>query len=337
MLNFEEKAYLADFSKVTGLKTKIESYVDEITAGGIENIFLVGIGGTISLMYPMESFIKKHSKIPVYTENAAEIVLGVNCSLSEKSAVILYSESGTTKETVAAAEYCKSRGIPTIGVSGADNSPLANALKYPIVSSEGDYYSSDADYIRLYMIVSRLLYRLGDYPAYDAFLKALGDLPKALCDVKVKVDPAALKFATEYKDEPYHMLVGSGNMWGETYCYAMCILEEMQWIHTKAIHAAEFFHGTLELVDDKTSVILLKGEDQTRPLTDRVEKFVTRYTEKVTVFDTKDYALEGIPTQFRADFSPIVMTAILGRVSAHLEVVRNHSLALRRYYRKVEY
>ena len=51
------------------------------------------------------------------------------------------------------------------------------------------------------------------------------------------------------------MLVGSGNLWGSTYCFAMCYLEEMQWIHTKSITAPEFFHGTLELLEEDTSIM----------------------------------------------------------------------------------
>ena len=33
----------------------------------------------------------------------------------------------------------------------------------------------------------------------------------------------------------------------------------MQWIKTKSIHAAEFFHGTIELCEEGTSLIMLYG------------------------------------------------------------------------------
>ena len=62
--------------------------------------------------------------------------------------------------------------------------------------------------------------------------------------------------AEDFKDTDYHMVIGSGMLWGEAYDYAMCILEEMQWIKTKSIHAAEFFHGTIELCEEGTSLIL---------------------------------------------------------------------------------
>ena len=159
----------------------------------------------------------------------------------------------------------------------------------------------------------------------------------------IVVTPRALQYSMARRlssvvpDTDYHFLVGGGNLWGFTYLYSMCILEEMQWLRTTRVHSAEFFHGSLELLEEDTSVIVFQGEDETRALTDRVERFVKQVSKDVTVFDTKDYPLEGISPEFRGLVAPIVLDTVMGRVSKHLERVRNHSLDLRRYYRVVEY
>ena len=62
----------------------------------------------------------------------------------------------------------------------------------------------------------------------------------------------------------------------------MCIMEEMQWMRTRPISAANFFHGTLEVIERDIPVILIKGEDKTRPEMDRVEKFVNTISANVT-------------------------------------------------------
>ena len=133
------------------------------------------------------------------------------------------------------------------------------------------------------------------------------------------------------------MVVGSGMLWGEAYDYAMCILEEMQWIKTKSIHAAEFFHGTLELVEKDTSLILFYGEDETRPLMDRVMNFSKNITDVINVFDTREVELPFTEGEFRKIVSPMIMYAITERLSCHLEKERNHPLTTRRYYRQMEY
>ncbi|MED3561892.1 hypothetical protein [Bacillus xiapuensis] len=133
------------------------------------------------------------------------------------------------------------------------------------------------------------------------------------------------------------MLVGAGNLWGNTYSYAMCILEEMQWIKSKSIQAAEFFHGTIELVEEDASVILFKGEDETRPLVERVERFAEKINKKLYIIDTKDYPLEGISEEFRKHFAVNLNWTLTVRISVYLERERKHPLDLRRYYRKMEY
>lgn len=79
--------------------------------------------------------------------------------------------------------------------------------------------------------------------------------------------------------------VGGGEMWGETYLFSMCILEEMQWKRTKAVTSAELFHGTLELVEKDTCVFLIKGTGACRQLDERAQRFLEQHTNKLTVID----------------------------------------------------
>src|SRR5438270_11777214 len=106
----------------------------------------------------------------------------------------------------------------------------------------------------------------------------------------------------------------------------MCVLEECQWLRTTRVNAAEFFHGSLELVEKATTVVVFVTEDESRPLTDRVISFARRYSDDVNVFDTKDYALPGIDKEFRGLLSPLVMDAVSGRLNKHLEKERDHDL-----------
>jgi fructoselysine-6-phosphate deglycase len=111
----------------------------------------------------------------------------------------------------------------------------------------------------------------------------------------------------------------------------------MQWIRTRPVHASDFFHGTLELVEKDVSVIVLTGEDEARPLSQRVERFAPRFTDKVQILDTKDFQLPEISDSTRALISPVLLATVFERLSAHLEVLRNHPLTTRRYYKRLEY
>lgn len=75
----------------------------------------------------------------------------------------------------------------------------------------------------------------------------------------------------------------------------------------------------------------------TRAQDERVKEFAARHTKKLTCFDTKEYALPGISDEFRPLLSPVVMAAVLQRISKNIEVITDHSLDIRRYYRKESY
>lgn len=337
MYKFDEELFLRLMEK-EGLayRSRIEAIVDEICKKGYSNIFMIGAGGTIAMMYPYEYILKSNSSIDVHTEIAAEFLVMNNRHFSKDSMCIFTSVSGTTPETIAAAEYCKERGATTFALVAVPDTPLTKIVNYCITTGS-EKHSFDTFFMLLYMVVFRFMYNNEEFPQYEQFAKEVALLPQAILHAAKAFDPRAEAFAVEHKDTEYHMLVGSGNLWGNTYSYAMCVLEEMQWIPAKSIHAAEFFHGTLELVVEDTSVILMKGEDETRPLTDRVERFASKVTKHLTVIDTKDFEMEGISETFRKHFAVSINWAVLNRISVYLERERNHSLSLRRYYRKMEY
>ena len=156
-----------------------------------------------------------------------------------------------------------------------------------------DDTSSESFYLQSLLIALSVMKHRGEYGSYDEVVKQLGALPALLIEVKRAFEPQAAKLAATIKDSPYHIISGAGSTWPEAFYYGMCILEEMQWIRTRPVHASDFFHGTLELVEKGISVILFKGEDSARPLVERVEAFAPGYTDKLAVLDTQEMKLPG--------------------------------------------
>ena len=284
-------------------------------------------------MWPYEHLARRDSTLAVRAAIAAELVVSGDASLGERTVVVFTSVSGTTDDSIRAIEFCRSKGAYTIGFTGYPDSPIAQKVDVALVS-EPKTWPFDT---QLLLFMGRLLSRRGEWDGYVEFAAELTDLPRILVEVAGQAEPVAAAFAEAHRDTDYHFLIGGGNLWGFTYLYSMCILEEMQWLRTTRVHSAEFFHGSLELLQEDTSVIIFQGEDETRPLTDRAESFARRVSKDVTVFDTRDYPLEGISPRFRGLLAPLVLDVVMSRVSKHLERVRDHSLDLRRYYRVMDY
>ena len=333
LLGFDETTFRAQTASAVALRPQIEEVVDRLRAEGFANLFLIGAGGTYAAMWPYEHLARRSSTLPVRAVIAAELIESGDATLGADSVAIFTSVSGTTDDSLRAIEYCKQRGVTTIGFTGYPESPIAQAVDIALVS-EPKTWPFD---MQMLLFMTRLLSERGEFEGYDRFADELQVLPDVLVQVAEQAEPAASAFAEAHAGTDYHFLVGGGNLWGFTYLYSMCILEEMQWLRTTRVHSAEFFHGSLELLEEDTSVIVFQGEDETRALTDRVERFAKRISKDVSVFDTKDYPLEGISPEFRGLLAPLVLDTVMGRVSKHLERVREHSLDLRRYYRVLDY
>ncbi|GEK01661.1 sugar isomerase [Streptomyces sp. 1-11] len=293
----------------------------------------MGAGGTYAQMWPYEHLARRQSLLPVRAAVAAELVVSGDARLGERTVAVFTSVSGTTEDSLRAIEYCRARGAHTIGFTGHPESPVARNVDTALIS-EPKAWPFD---VQLLLFMGRLLSRRGEFEGYERLADELAELPRVLVDVARRAEPVAADFAEAHKDTDYHFLIGGGNLWGFTYLYSMCILEEMQWLRTTRVHSAEFFHGSLELLEEDTSVIVFQGEDETRALTDRAEAFAKRVSKDVTVFDTRDYPLDGISPEFRGLLAPLVLDTVMDRVSKHLERVRDHSLDLRRYYRVMDY
>ena len=334
--NFDVEKYLKEGDQAYGKRGEIEALVDKLSKTDYENVCLLGIGGTWAERYPVVGGAKYYSDLPIYLENAAEFLVKKNKKyISDKTLVFTSSASGDTLEIVKSVKMCKDMGIDVYGFTKDDTTPLADLLTDPIYNPCGDCEDS---YLLYYFVILRLLFNRGEFPKYETWADQMKGIHKNLLRIREEFEPRAAEIAKKYSHEPYTMFTGSGVLWGETYLFTMCILEEMQWVRTKSVTSADFFHGPLELVDDRVPVFVIKGEDEYRELDERVERFVKKHTKKVEVFDTKDYILEGVDDDFRVICSPMIITAILTeRLAAHYELNTGHSLDFRRYYRQFEY
>ena len=92
-----------------------------------------------------------------------------------------------------------------------------------------------------------------------------------------------------------------------------------------------------EIIVADTPVTLFLGEDEQRPLGERVARFLPKVCGNYTIIDTKDYELKGISEEFRGSISHLVMHAVNNRVDAHMEAELCHPLEIRRYYRQLDY
>ena len=337
--NFNETEAIDSVNGALALRPQIESIIDSIWNDGFDGIYFMGIGGTYASGMQVEVYMRGKSSLPVYVENAAEFLTTGNKRFTNRSVLIYSSVSGNTKEMVELVDRVHEIGARVFAFIDTPGSVLTAPDKqdYLILYPKNEQ-------LKFFMTANYLMYKNGEFPQYADYNREMeSSLALALAEVEKTSDAWAYAYAEkkvaflrEHPDLP-HYFIGSGNQYGATYSYAMCYWEEQMWIRTKSISCQEFFHGMQENIVADTPVTLFIGEDEQRPLAERVARFLPQVNANYTVIDTSEFELKGISKENRGSISHLVMHGVNNRVDAYMELFLRHPLSIRRYYRQFDY
>ncbi|KKI90870.1 fructosamine deglycase [Bacillus sp. SA1-12] len=321
------------------MNAQVGKVLDFLKGRSIDHVYFVACGGSSAVMYPNKYIMDREAKFissDVYSSN--EFIHRNPRKLGETSLVVLCSMSGTTPETVEAASFARRKGAVTVGFTNEEGSPLARESQFVVKYEWGEQADAmDTNLGTLYQLTMGVLHVLEGNEKYEKMLTSLANLQKVFENAAKQYEAGAQQFAADFKDEKVIYTMASGANYGIAYSYAICILMEMQWIHSNAIHSGEYFHGPFEIIDKDTPFIILLGLDETRPLDERALAFSKRYCEKLVVLDAKELDVAGIDSELKGYIAPLVLNYVLRKYAERLADVRNHPLSKRRYMWKVEY
>ena len=345
IMNFDQEGYLKDGASAVEAGWKLVEMADRVHEEGYDAIFLLGIGGTWDELMQLEYMMNKYGDddLQVYLLNAAEWNIVGHKAMTSNSVVFTASESGTTPEVLEAVKKMRAEGIRVIAMTdpngligqavGADRC-VEMASNHGSGGCEKGYFLADCFGLRL-------LNRRGTFDKFDLFMEQSKGVWQDLLDIRKKIEPKAEAIAKKYANADYTMFIASGALWGETILYSMCLLEEMQWKRTRHVTSADFFHGTLELVEPGVPVFLFKGVDEYRKLDNRVEAFLLSgrtQDEDIVIIDIDEFSLPSMDPCFKTICSPWILSVIAtDRFTRNYEMVTKHNLKYRRYYHQFDY
>ncbi|MCM3726687.1 SIS domain-containing protein [Neobacillus cucumis] len=318
---------------------QVKNVLDALKGRTINHVYFVACGGSSAIMYPNKYIMDREAKnIPSDVYSSNEFIHRNPRKLGENSLVILCSMSGTTPETVKAAEFARQKGALTVGFTNEPTSPLAQESEFVVKYEWGaESVAFNTNLGLLYQLTMGVLNVLEGNDKFDKMVNSLFNTQAAFEKAGKQFEDRAQQFGQSYKDEKVIYTMASGANYGIAYSYTTCILLEMQWIHSNAIHSGEYFHGPFEIIDEEVPFIILVGLDETRPLDERALDFSKKYGKKLVVLDAKELDLEGIDEELKGYIAPLVLNYVLRRYAEQLADARNHPLSKRRYMWKVEY
>lgn len=317
---------------------QIQKAAAAVKAKNPNHIYLVACGGSKAMFEPAQYILDKELAIPTTVFSSNEFVHRAPKAFTADSLVITCSHSGNTPETIKATEVARAKGALTISFSHLIDSALWKATEYPIHYNWADESdASDYNNAALFSLVFNILNALQPCDKYAKAIACVDKLPAIFAANVAKYADAAEDFGSSYKREKLIYTMASGANYGVAYSFAICLLMEMQWVHSNAIHSGEYFHGPFEATDYDVPFIIIKGLDECRPLDERAHAFCKKYSKRIVLIDAADFMLDGIDESLKGYFTPLVVGVVLRKYADCLADHRGHPLSVRRYMWRMEY
>lgn len=244
---------------------KIDLGLEHISKEDIQNadrVYIVACGSASHVGHIAKTFIEKYARIPVTVELASEFRYS-NPIVTNKTIVIIISQSGETIDTLFALREAKARGGKILSIVNVVGSTIANESADVIYTWAGPEIAvattkafsaqlSVCCLIALYMGVCRGLIEEAELREHIAELERLPRLMEAILDNCDHIKYLASLYFTG-KDIFFI---------GRNVDYAIALegslkLKEISYIHSEAYAAGELKHGTIALVEEGTLVVAL--------------------------------------------------------------------------------
>ncbi|WFF72205.1 SIS domain-containing protein [Proteiniclasticum sp. QWL-01] len=319
---------------------QINEVLEAVKSRKIDNIYLVACGGSMASLMPGEYYLDLETDVPVKVYTSNEFVHRTPKQLGENSLVITRSHSGETPESVEATKLARSKGALTLAISMVADSPLSQAGEYKL----GYLYSKtepvdaiDGDTATYFRFLFSLINVLNPNGKWDRLLEQMNGL-QGLVDANVaKYAESAEEFGKEQKRAPLVYTMASGQYFSHAYSFTSCLLMEMLWVHSNAIHAGEFFHGPFEITDYDVPFLVIRGNGATLPLDDRAIAFAEKFSDEVYVIDTNEFDYTGVDEDLREYFGSLLIGKVMRGYADALADHKGHPLSVRRYMWRMEY
>lgn len=248
---------------------------------GIEKIFIVACGTAYHAGMIGKNVIEKLARIPVEVDIASEFRYR-NPLLTDKTLLIVMSQSGETADTLAALREAKSRGVKVLAVTNVVGSSIAREADEVLYTWAGPEIAVAST--KAYTTQLIAMYILALYFAQHKHTLSPEEIEAIKSDMLTL--PQKAEKVLEQRETLQHFASNTymhKNMFflGRGIDYAIAMegalkVKEISYIHSEAYAGGELKHGTIALIENGTVVIALATQS------DLYDKMISNIREVTT-------------------------------------------------------
>lgn len=314
---------------------QIQQVCQAVAQLNLRRVYFVACGGSLATLYPGKYLLERLTdQIYAETYNAAEFLCTPPAALDSNTLVVFNSQSGSTPETIKAAQLAADCGALTVAFTVMPDSPLDQIAAHTIYYYDDPLHPFPA-VLTIFPEIYKLTWALLDIlnhsntlPSVNTAMNMLQHTFDTACAQHIS---AARTFAQTHHSESLLYTVSSGLDACIGYIMTNCLIMESLWKHSSALHAGEFFHGAFEAIDSSSPVLALLGLGPNRQIEERAVKFLLRKTSKLVVIDAASIDLSAYPAFLREPIAALVLNRLCALYVEEMSFVLGHPISSRRY------
>lgn len=300
----------------------------------IERIYVVACGTSWHAGLVGKFLIEEHCRVPVEVDIASEFRYR-NPVVTDRTLIVLISQSGETADTLAAMREAKGRGATNVAICNVVDSSIAreaDGVIYTHAGPEIGVASTKAFVTQLsalYLFTIRLGRALGsiDKVKGQAMIAGLVRIP-ALLEEALKLNQQVEKVARKYMNARDFLYLGRGINYPIALEGALK-LKEISYIHAEGYPAGEMKHGPIALIDENMPVVVLAPKNSHyEKVVSNMEEVIARGGRVIAVCSTGDEEIRAkaevtleIPMD-GDDLTPILLSVPLQLLAYHVAVLK---------------
>ena len=242
---------------------EIEQIARTMAARNITGIVGLGSGTSQFVAQVANAAFARYAGIPAWDYDSMAFLRYPPPFDWSKTAVMGYSGSGSTVDTVAATRGCHEQGAFTVAFTSVEGSPVVQASDARILTA-GGFDTGGSDTFHYTTRVAAAIYlalelgklrRPGAFD-YDDLKRQLLETPRQMAEMFDTVDARCRTIAEQYLNMRSILVVGGGPNYGTAEEIALKF-DEMAHIPTKGMSPGRHIHGALGLTDADILTILV--------------------------------------------------------------------------------
>ena len=241
----------------------VERVVEEFFSEEVKLIYLSGSGTSYHAGLASQLILSSLARLPATAIPASEFAAWTPSIMGEGFYLIAVSQSGESRDVLEAVRDARKKGVKILAITNTPGSTLTKLADETLLTYAGEEVAVTAtktftsQLSLLYLLSLQMALKRGFEPdRLKALLRSLYAVPDLLRGNMKEMEDECSFLAELYKDKNVYFVLGSGPNYATALEGALKLKEACN-VFSEGFATREFLHGPVQLVNEKTAVMLI--------------------------------------------------------------------------------